>query len=77
MPNATTVLKFRRLLERHQLAEQLLAGRLLQANSVKLKTDTIVDATITGGCLARLRMTISRTTLICIRPAKVSNGTLA
>jgi IS5 family transposase len=50
VPDATTVLKFRRLLEKHQLAERLFAevGRLLQANGVKLKTGTIVDATIIG-----------------------------
>ena len=50
VPDATTLLKFRRLLEKHQLAERLFAevGRVLQASGVKLKTGTIVDATIIG-----------------------------
>lgn len=50
VPDATTLLKFRRLLERHQLAERLFAevGLVLQASGVKLKTGTIVDATIIG-----------------------------
>ena len=50
VPDATTLLKFRRLLEKRQLAERLFAevGRVLQANGVKLKTGTIVDATIIG-----------------------------
>lgn len=50
VPDATTLRKFRRLLEKHQLAERLFAevGRVLQANGVKLKTGTIVDATIIG-----------------------------
>jgi len=48
VPDATTMLKFRRLLEQHQLAEQLFAevGRLLQGSGMTLKTGTIVDATI-------------------------------
>jgi IS5 family transposase len=47
-PDATTMLKFRRLLEQHQLAEQLFAevGRVLQGSGMTLKTGTIVDATI-------------------------------
>jgi IS5 family transposase len=48
VPDATTLLKFRRLLEQHQLAECLFAevGRLLQGSGMTLKTGTIVDATI-------------------------------
>jgi IS5 family transposase len=48
VPDATTMLKFRRLLEQHQLAEQLFAevGRVLQGSGMTLKTGTIVDATI-------------------------------
>ena len=50
VPDGTTLLKFRRLLERHQLAEKLFAtvGELLQARGLKLGTGTIVDATIIG-----------------------------
>lgn len=48
VPDATTMLKFRRLLEKHNLNEQLFAevGRLLQGSGMTLKTGTIVDATI-------------------------------
>jgi IS5 family transposase len=48
VPDATTMLKFRRLLEQHQLAEQLFAevGRVLQGSGMTLKTGTIVDAAI-------------------------------
>ena len=46
--DATTLLKFRRLLEKHNLNEQLFAevGRVIQGNRMTLKTGTIVDATI-------------------------------
>src|SRR6188472_2518182 len=50
VPDATTLLKFRRLLERHDLGKQLFAkvGEVLQANEMKVGTGTIVDATIIG-----------------------------
>ncbi|ADG20834.1 IS5 family transposase [Paraburkholderia atlantica] len=50
VPDATTLLKFRRLLETHKLGEQLFAevGRVLQGGGMKLKSGTIVDATIIG-----------------------------
>jgi IS5 family transposase len=48
VPDATTMLKFRRLLNDNRLGEQLFAkvGEVLQASGFKLKTGTIVDATI-------------------------------
>jgi transposase, IS5 family len=48
VPDATTILKFRHLLEQHKLGEQLFAevGRVLQASGMTLKSGTIVDATI-------------------------------
>jgi len=48
VPDATTLLKFRRLLETHNLNEQLFAkvGSVLQSSGMTLKTGTIVDATI-------------------------------
>ncbi|MCI1047684.1 IS5 family transposase [Caballeronia zhejiangensis] len=48
VPDATTLLKFRRLLEKHQLGERLFAevGRVLQASGMKLSSGTIVDATL-------------------------------
>jgi IS5 family transposase len=50
VPDATTLLKFRRLLEQHKLGEALFAkvGAVLQANGLKVGTGTIVDATIIG-----------------------------
>ncbi len=48
MPDATTVLKFRKLLNTHKLGEALFAqvGQELQARGFKVNTGTIVDATI-------------------------------
>ena len=50
VPDATTLLKFRRLLETHQLGQALFAkvGEVLQAHGMKVGTGTIVDATIIG-----------------------------
>ena len=48
VPDGTTLLKFRRLLEQHKLGEQLFAsvGQVLQAHGLKVGAGTIVDATI-------------------------------
>ena len=48
VPDATTLLKFRRLLEKHSLGEALFAevGAVLQASGMKVGTGTIVDATL-------------------------------
>jgi len=50
VPDATTLLKFRRLLEKHDLGAALFAkvGEVLQAHGLKVGTGTIVDATIIG-----------------------------
>ena len=50
VPDGTTLLRFRRLLEKHQLGEKLFAtvGQVLQARGMKVGTGTIVDATIIG-----------------------------
>jgi IS5 family transposase len=50
VPDATTLLKFRRLLEKHDLGAALFAkvGEVLQAQGLKVGTGTIVDATIIG-----------------------------
>jgi IS5 family transposase len=47
-PDATTLLKFRRLLETHQLTERIFAAinSLLAAKGLILKEGTVVDATI-------------------------------
>jgi transposase, IS5 family len=48
IPDATTLLEFRHLMERHQIGAALFAkvGELLQANGLKLSGGTIVDATL-------------------------------
>jgi transposase, IS5 family len=48
VPDGTTLLKFRRLLEKHDLGAALFAkvGEVLQSQGLKLGTGTIVDATI-------------------------------
>ena len=50
VPDSTTLMKFRRLLNEHKLGEQLFAkvGEVLQARGLKVGTGTIVDATIIG-----------------------------
>jgi IS5 family transposase len=50
VPDATTMLKFRRLLNDNKLGETLFAkvGQELQARGFKVNTGTIVDATIIG-----------------------------
>ncbi len=48
VPDSTTILKFRHLLERHQLGAAIFAevGRILQTRGLRLSAGTIVDATI-------------------------------
>jgi IS5 family transposase len=50
VPDGTTLLKFRRLLNDHNLGKQLFAkvGEVLQGRGLKVGTGTIVDATIIG-----------------------------
>ena len=50
VPDATTMLKFRRLLHDNKLGEALFAqvGAVLQSKGFKVNTGTIVDATIIG-----------------------------
>jgi transposase, IS5 family len=48
VPDATTMLKFRHLLEKHDLGQAVIAevGRILQGRGLRLSAGTIVDATI-------------------------------
>ena len=48
VPDATTLLKFRRLLEKHKLGEAMFAkvGQVLQEQGLRVGSGTIVDATI-------------------------------
>jgi IS5 family transposase len=48
LPDESTILRFRHLLEKHKLAEQILAtvNELLQGKGLMLKAGTVVDATL-------------------------------
>ena len=48
VPDETTILRFRRLLEEHKLAPQILAliNELLSAKGLLLRAGTVVDATL-------------------------------
>jgi transposase, IS5 family len=48
VPETTTILKFRHLLEQHELGEAIFAevGRILQERGLRLSAGTVVDATI-------------------------------
>lgn len=48
VPDETTVMRFRHLLEKHQLGERIFeeVGRVLQAKGLRMSKGTIVDATI-------------------------------
>ena len=78
MPDATTLLKFRHLLEKHQLGEALFAkvGELLQAHGLKVGTGTIVDATIIGAP-SSTKNEDKAATRRCTRRARASSGTSA
>jgi len=73
VPDATTLLNFRYLLEQNELGAALFAkvGELLLANGMKLSGGTIVDATI----IAPPRMQTMPATPRCIRPRRETNGT--
>lgn len=75
MPDATTLLKFRHLLEQHKLAESLFAevGRVLQGSGMALKTGAIVDATIIAAP-SSTKNADSSVMPRCIRRARADNG---
>ena len=79
VPDATTMLKSRRLLNDNKLGEALFAkvGQELQARGFKVNTGTIVDATIQSEHPARPRTRTKRVTPRCTKPARASSGTLA
>lgn len=79
VPDATTLLHFRRLLETHKLGEAIFAkvGELLLANGLKLCGGTIVDATSQSPRPVPPKTKTKRATQKCTRPKKVTNGTLA
>ena len=79
VPDATTLLNFRHLLEKHDLGAAIFAkvGELLQANGLKLCGATIVDATSQLQRPARQRTRTKRVIPKCTRLTRPGNGTLA
>ena len=78
VPDATTLLKFRRLLEEHALTAQLFEGinAHLAERGLLLREGTMVDATIIAAPLRR-RTKSTLATPRCIRRRKATNGTSA
>jgi IS5 family transposase len=74
-PDETTILRFRRLLEQHELCGQILdtVNHYLASKGLRIATGTIVDATIIA---ARLRPRTARKSAIwrCIRRARATSG---
>ena len=79
VPDGTTLLKFRRLLEKHELGEQLFAkvGQVLQASGLKVGTGTIVDATHHRRAQLDQERRQGSATPRCTRRARASSGTSA
>ena len=79
VPDATTLLHFRHLLEAHHLGAAIFAkvGELLLANGLKLCGGTIVDATIQLPHPAQRKIRTKRVTQRCTRLSKPGSGTLA
>ena len=77
--DATTLLNFRHLLEKHHLDAAIIAkvGELLLANGLKLCGGTIVDATSQLPHPVPPRTRAKRETLKCTKPLRRGNGTLA
>ena len=72
-PDATTLLKFRRLLETHQLTERIFEtiNALLAAKGLILKEGTVVDATIIAAPSSTKIEAVS-VILKCIKPKRQS-----
>jgi len=75
LPDETTILNFRHLLEKHGLTQQMLQliNELLQARGCLLKGGTMVDATSSTRAL-RQRTGTGSVTPKCTKPARASNG---
>ena len=77
LPDETTILRFRHLLEQHALAEQILTlvNDLLGGKGLLLKAGTMVDATLTRHRVRR-RTRMASATPRCTSPKRASSGTL-
>ncbi len=78
IPDRTTIMNFRHLLEQHQLARQLFdaVNLWLSDAGIMMKQGTLVDATLIEP-LARPRTSVASVTARCTRPRKAINGTSA
>lgn len=78
IPDETTVLRFRHLLEKAALAPQILAtiNAGLSAQGLMLKIGTVVDATLIAAPSSTKNKTGTRTPR-CIKPARATSGTSA
>ena len=77
LPDRTTIMNFRHLLEQHQLARQLFKtiNRWLAEAGVMMTQGTLVDATIIEAP-SSTRTKSSNAIRRCIRPRKAISGTL-
>ena len=78
VPDETTILKFRHLLEKHRLGKKLFreVHRHLESQGVKVTQGTIVDATIINAP-SSTKNKEGNATPICTRPRRGISGTLA
>ena len=78
IPDHTTIMNFRHLLEKHKLSRQLFkeVNRWLPDAGIYLKEGTIVDATIIEGAAQR-KIKPKKETLKCTKLKRVSSGSLA
>jgi IS5 family transposase len=78
MPDESTILRFRHRLEKHKLADQILAtvNDLLIERGLLLKTGTVVDATLIAAP-SSTKTTVKPVTLKCTPAKKATSGTLA
>ena len=79
VPDATTLLKFRRLLEKHKLGEALFAkvGEVLQAQRLEGQAPARSWTPRSSARPARPRTPTSSATPRCTRPRRASSGTSA
>jgi IS5 family transposase len=76
VPDATTILKFRHLLEQHKLGEAIFpeVGRTLQERGPRLSAGTLVDASIIAAPSSTKNAAQQRAPR-CGRPASANSGT--
>ena len=75
-PDETTILRFRHLLEAHDLCGEMLmtVNRYLETKGIRITTGTIVDATIIHAPVRR-RTPAASATPRCIRRRRATSGT--